>query len=50
MMTLRDKRVLKLANRFLEILRTHKNRYEAIDAMRIADRLFVHPVVEKNDD
>ena len=50
MMTSRDKRVLKLANRFLEILRAHRNRYEAVDAMRIADRLFVPPVMEKDDD
>ena len=49
-MQARDKRILKLAERFLALLRNHPDRGEAQGALRIASELFVHPLlVAKRD-
>ena len=45
----RDARVLGLANKFLAILRGHTDRYEALAALHIAERLFAHPLIVKQD-
>jgi hypothetical protein len=43
----RDKKVLKLANKFLSILRAHPDRYEALSALDITKTLFVHPLIKE---
>jgi hypothetical protein len=46
----RDIKVLGLARKFLTILRKHTDRYEALDALRIAERLFSHPLIKETKD
>jgi hypothetical protein len=48
-MQIRDARVLKIAKKFLAILRGHTSYPEALDALRVAERMFAHPLSIKKD-